>query len=174
MKFAPIAIAAAALVALPTLSSAETFEHFSAPGFVTETTSVVDSYLMPVAPVGSTVASYSVLSPSSGFSDTATVNFASPITSFTFLWGSPDSYNLLSDGTVSVTGSTFSSGTGNNAESTLYTFVDAMGFNSLTFSTTGVAFEVAVSPVPEPETYALLLAGLGALGFVIRRRKRGD
>ena len=28
-----------------------------------------------------------------------------------------------------------------------------------------------VTPVPEPETYALMLAGLGALGFVSRRRK---
>lgn len=29
-----------------------------------------------------------------------------------------------------------------------------------------------VGPVPEPETYALMLAGLGALGFVARRRRR--
>lgn len=28
-----------------------------------------------------------------------------------------------------------------------------------------------VSPVPEPETYALMLAGLGLVGFVARRRK---
>lgn len=28
-----------------------------------------------------------------------------------------------------------------------------------------------VTPVPEPETYALMMAGLGALGFVARRRK---
>jgi hypothetical protein len=27
-------------------------------------------------------------------------------------------------------------------------------------------------PVPEPETYALMLAGLGLIGFVVRRRKR--
>ena len=29
-----------------------------------------------------------------------------------------------------------------------------------------------VTPVPEPETYALMLAGLGALGFISRRRKK--
>jgi hypothetical protein len=29
---------------------------------------------------------------------------------------------------------------------------------------------VTVTPVPEPETYALMLAGLGAIGFVARRR----
>lgn len=28
-----------------------------------------------------------------------------------------------------------------------------------------------LSPVPEPETYAMLLAGLGLVGFVGRRRK---
>ena len=28
-----------------------------------------------------------------------------------------------------------------------------------------------ISPVPEPETYAMLLAGLGLLGFMVRRRK---
>ena len=28
------------------------------------------------------------------------------------------------------------------------------------------------SPIPEPETYAMLLAGLGLMGFVARRRQR--
>ncbi|MCE9659889.1 MAG: PEP-CTERM sorting domain-containing protein [Burkholderiales bacterium] len=38
------------------------------------------------------------------------------------------------------------------------------------------AFEVAnftvTAPVPEPETYALMLAGLAAVGFISRRRRR--
>lgn len=29
-----------------------------------------------------------------------------------------------------------------------------------------------ISPVPEPETYAMLLAGLGLMGFIARRRKQ--
>jgi PEP-CTERM motif len=170
MKFAQIAIAASALVSAHALSEAATFQSVSGTGFTTETASLANSYLTPLAPAGSSVASYSVLSPATGFSNTGTISFAAPVTSFTFLWGSPDSYNRLTDGTVSVTGSSFSSGTGNNAESTLYTFIDALGFTSLTFSTTGVAFEIATASVPEPQAFALLLAGLGAVGFMARRR----
>ncbi len=33
---------------------------------------------------------------------------------------------------------------------------------------------VPTSPIPEPETYALMLAGLGLLGFHARRRKRKE
>ena len=40
------------------------------------------------------------------------------------------------------------------------------GFDNITFGTS-----VPVPGVPEPETYALMLAGLGVLGFIARRRK---
>ena len=60
--------------------------------------------------------------------------------------------------------------------------INQVGITSLTFKlatpsaccSIGMdAFEVdTVSPVPEPETYAMLLAGLGLMGGVARRRKQ--
>ena len=44
--------------------------------------------------------------------------------------------------------------------------------NTTTGRTGNVAGGIAtVTPVPEPETYALMLAGLGAIGFIGKRRK---
>jgi hypothetical protein len=34
-----------------------------------------------------------------------------------------------------------------------------------------VSFNTVTAPIPEPETYAMMLAGLGAIGFVSRRKK---
>jgi hypothetical protein len=33
-------------------------------------------------------------------------------------------------------------------------------------------YAMAVTSVPEPETYAMLMAGLGLVGFMARRRKQ--
>ncbi|GEM_PF-1555828 len=35
-------------------------------------------------------------------------------------------------------------------------------------------FSISPAPVPEAETYAMLLAGLGLMGFVVRRRKQSQ
>jgi hypothetical protein len=45
------------------------------------------------------------------------------------------------------------------------------GGTYVTSATTGF-FAMAVAPIPEPETYAMLLAGLGLIGFMARRRKQ--
>lgn len=67
-----------------------------------------------------------------------------------------------------------------------FLFNAAVPISSLTFnSTAGVAenrrgipqrlshanLYAVANPVPEPETYALMMAGLGAMGFLVRRRK---
>jgi len=72
----------------------------------------------------------------------------------------------------------------NNYSYYLFTALSPTSF--LTFSSTaGIAVNgrgipqdlspanlyVMTAPVPEPETYALMVAGLGALGFVARRRR---
>jgi hypothetical protein len=47
-------------------------------------------------------------------------------------------------------------------------YYDTFGSNTPVI---GLDFEAA--PIPEPETYAMMLAGLGALGFMSRRRRSG-
>ena len=62
-----------------------------------------------------------------------------------------------------------------------YSFNAPTAISSLTYSSTnGVAFNqplayasmyYAVAPVPEPQTYALILAGIGAVAFMGKRRR---
>ena len=116
----------------------------------------------------------------------ATLSFAgSGVDYISFLWGSPDIYNRL---TVTTTGGVektfntaqlgFSISNGNQTFSQYVQFLATGGSKivALTFDNTPArdAFESAnfsITPVPEPETYALLLAGLGVVGFVARRRR---
>ena len=49
--------------------------------------------------------------------------------------------------------------------------VEVISPNEFRIRQGGGAFNFGVSPIPEPETYALMLAGLGVVGFMARRRK---
>ena len=127
--------------------------------------------------------SFLAAGPSSGTS--ATLTFANEgVDYISFLWGSPDLYNQLtvtSTGGVSQTftaaGLGFSVTNGDQSFSQYVQFAgsDSNKITSLSFTNApGIdAFESAnftVTPVPEPQTYALLLAGLCAVGFMSRRK----
>jgi choice-of-anchor C domain-containing protein len=92
----------------------------------------------------------------------------------------------IKTGVVSAAGSSQSLSF-NNAASTAtnmgwmhqsFTFVateasTALSFTSTTDGNAGIALDnITITPVPEPETYAMMLAGLGLLGVVARRRKQ--
>lgn len=47
------------------------------------------------------------------------------------------------------------------------------GLSSADVSGYAISASAVAQPVPEPETYALLAAGLGVIGFVARRRRQG-
>ncbi len=48
-----------------------------------------------------------------------------------------------------------------------------LSVKGLNDTATAVSATYSVTAVPEPETYAMMLAGLGAIGFLSRRRKAG-
>jgi secreted PhoX family phosphatase len=58
-----------------------------------------------------------------------------------------------------------------NAESTGMHFIGDKIYVNVQHPQSGNDVLVEISPVPEPETYAMMLAGLGLVGFMGRRRK---
>lgn len=126
------------------------------------------------------------------------VQLYNPSTYYGFLWGSPDGYNSVSflyQGSVvgSFTGTdVFPSADGNQGALAGGQYVnfwagegeqfDEVRFvsnydafetdNHAVFPPPRVEIDVVQVPVPEPETYALMLAGLCAMGFMARNRRR--
>ena len=155
----------------------------SSTGFFTQTTagSIANVQRSPFA---SSSTNYSAISNNAVYTaGSATYNYAAGLTSFSFLWGSPDSYNSVKfysgqGGTGSVEG-TFTG-------SSLADPTKGLGYDSVTFSAAGgtigsvvlsdsgqPAFEYGnVTPTPLPAALPLFASALGIGGVFLRLRKK--
>lgn len=119
----------------------------------------------------------------------ATILFTGPVSGFSFDWGSIDSYNVLTilpfggGDSIIVPGTTFTNTPANGdqvAQGTngLFSVVGTAGTQYIGFdlATSTNSFEidnVAVpGAVPEPATWAMMMLGMGAVGFALRRKAR--
>jgi len=131
-------------------------------------------------PAGST-GNYLSVGPSGSQPTMETLTFGAGASYFGFLWGSPDDYNTLTVTTnlaeYGYSGALITNpANGNRLVSGFANFTAGAGevITSVKWQSGSNAFETdnhAVVAVPEPETYALMLAGLAAVGFVARRRR---
>jgi hypothetical protein len=83
----------------------------------------------------------------------SSLDFGTPITGVTFS-------TLLTGVTSSFT-----------ANSVTFSFADQPLFATTYLSAT---IQSAVAPVPEPATWAMMILGMGAVGFAMRRRQKGN
>lgn len=115
----------------------------------------------------------------------STITFANALNYLSFLWGSPDTYNLLTlttnqgnTFTYTPQGLTFAVTDGNQAFSQYVQFKTSGGelITSAKFDVTpgNDAFEVAnfSTALPEPTTWAFMIMGIGFAGAALRRRQR--
>lgn len=170
---------------LGTLSTGPSFLTLSAGGNVTGGT-VYASNVNPGFPQRPTNNSPSLSTVGNWLAVTntgsASLALAAGKTAVSFLWGTPDSFNSVRINT-NAGSQTFSAtalgltplSTSNTAS--YVTFAVSGAATSITsidfINGSNGAFEIAnVTAVPEPGTYAMLLSGLAAVGFVTRRRAR--
>jgi hypothetical protein len=121
----------------------------------------------------------------------ATVTLASLSSYFGYYGGSPDDYNHVDfyrgDATIgSFDGISLAElagvpHDGNQSIGRFWNFTAQTSndyFDRVVFSSVDNAFETdnhaVLAAVPEPETYAMMLAGLGLMGFVASRRRKND
>jgi len=121
--------------------------------------------------------------------DLTTVLAGLAVDTFSFYWGSVDTYNTLKVFDTAnhllfqVLGGELPPANGNTTSSSsnirvnfLVTGADRTNLGRLEFTSNGKAFELddvafKTSAVPEPATWAMMIAGFGLAGAAIRRRR---
>ena len=106
-------------------------------------------------------------------------NSIAPGNILTGLGGAPGTQVInfpgLLNGTAYV-GIHYGNGQGGPGNSTTFYAINALNLDSfilsLGASSTATLFAQVAAPVPEPATWAMMLAGFGALGFALRRRSK--
>ena len=102
--------------------------------------------------------------------------------SFTYDFGATDGTNIF-DIHFAITGSTpldplswvMNAPPDRDLPAVVFNFsFQAPADPTLSFTVFENGQQLIFAPVPEPETYAMMLAGLGLLGFIGRRRKQKD
>lgn len=168
-----LALAATALFAAASANAGTTiidFNNGTAPGFTGEF-GLFATDVQNVAK-GPNATPFLAVPSASASTGTAVYTSGRYITSFSFDWGTPDSYNALSftglAGTsVPITGASLAPG------HYTYNFLASQQIKSVNFTSSNRAFEidnVSVTAVPEPASWALMIGGFVMVGFASRRR----
>lgn len=122
-------------------------------------------------------------SPTNGSATLSLAGLPRAIKTFSFYWGSIDQYNtldLFSGGNLvlSLNGTMLPPANGDQGSGItnrrVFFNVSKDNIDSLTFTSQGKAFEfddLAVSYVPEPSSWAMLIAGFGFIGVAARKRR---